>query len=693
MFNFDKKQFDFNSVLESKQHIYALSLDDFDDEELDNPSSSQPMSSRTLDDIIDTEIDFRIFLKVNVFKPIDVDIDVNSGNEKTFSNRCAWKTYTINGEKHYFAYINIIQERNSKKYEHDLYVDLNDETKELHIGNCTTYKTSKFLNISYPLIKICEHYKDGPVYIGCLNYDKPFSTRVSANDIIKGIEFPLEYIGVTENITFWRTVWNKKGYYLPDVRPGMSLMEIDDELKLTSEFVEHFNGLDSKLRHGTKISLFYNMFNSFEDFAKITKIFCDANALVFTEFGIELTKSSYDENIVEFENRLNSKLDLEAKKKQNIATAENFAKNYLIDILPQNVIEHFESINTKSPNLLSIRTMAKERKSKDPYRKLDLPVVKLILKDNGIDVDKITNNYEQQWLSTFYNFTNTFYKHCKRLNVDSSMNSYGVYPTYDFVVDNLFIYDRFNIKYTDENGEKRDFDELTKDELSMIKDLVLGIKPNLVWEDNDLIIDKQRLDDPNDELLVYLCRKLLYAFGNYPGSIIESDVDNHVYNEFLIIQRFIYLLYKQYVEDYNKNLNDDEKPLEEPNISLLYNMRFNYVEYGYYSTLGGYYPFNFGDIGMKLNTYNQLYKFLTYISYAIENGYDIHCPNLGWACDSKERLLRENGMTDYSSNHEAITNSINNEFSLNNKPNLKVLNMTSIIKMLSTIFTNIDNKI
>jgi len=120
---------------------------------------------------------------------------------------------------------------------------------------------------------------------------------------------------VTENITFWRTVWNKKGYYLPDVRPGMSLMEIDDELKLTSEFVEHFNGLDSKLRHGTKIPLFYNMFNSFEDFAKITKIFCDANALVFTEFGIELTKSSYDENIVEFENRLNSKLDLEAKKK------------------------------------------------------------------------------------------------------------------------------------------------------------------------------------------------------------------------------------------------------------------------------------------------------------------------------------------------------------------------------------------
>ena len=36
---------------------------------------------------------------------------------------------------------------------------------------------------------------------------------------------------------------------------------------------------------------------------------------------------------------------------------------------------------------------------------------------------------------------------------------------------------------------------------------------------------------------------------------------------------------------------------------------------------------------------------------------------------------------------------VEKEFALNNKPNLKVLNMTSIIKMFSTIFTNIDKKL
>ena len=36
---------------------------------------------------------------------------------------------------------------------------------------------------------------------------------------------------------------------------------------------------------------------------------------------------------------------------------------------------------------------------------------------------------------------------------------------------------------------------------------------------------------------------------------------------------------------------------------------------------------------------------------------------------------------------------INNEFDTNNKPNMRTLNTTSINKMMSTIFTNIDKKI
>ena len=73
---------------------------------------------------------------------------------------------------------------------------------------------------------------------------------------------------------------------------------------------------------------------------------------------------------------------------------EEAAKKFITDEFPETVIDHFESINSKAPTLLSIRTLSKERKSKDPYRKLDLPVIKLILKDNGIDIEKIVNEYE-----------------------------------------------------------------------------------------------------------------------------------------------------------------------------------------------------------------------------------------------------------------------------------------------------------
>ena len=149
MFNFNTKQFDFNSVLENKKTTYALSLDDFDDEEFDNSQSSQ---TSHFNDIIDAEIDFRIFLKVNVFNPINVDIDINSSDDKNAKNKYAWKSYSDkNGNKHFLAYIDIIQERLNKQYEYDMYVDLNTVTNELHIGNCTTYAITKFLNIGYPL--------------------------------------------------------------------------------------------------------------------------------------------------------------------------------------------------------------------------------------------------------------------------------------------------------------------------------------------------------------------------------------------------------------------------------------------------------------------------------------------------------------------------------------------------------------
>ena len=130
-----------------------------------------------------------------------------------------------------------------------------------------------------------------------------------------------------------------------------------------------------------------------------------------------------------------------------------------------------------------------------------------------------------------------------------------------------------------------------------------------------------------------------------------------------------------------------------PDINILYDMTYNSASYGYYN-ISTYFPFNFGDICMKLNTYNQLYKFLTFISYIIENGYNITHPNTSAYCDPKQRLIRMYLGLDIIENIKDINKLITEEeFSLNNNPNVKLLNIDSIIKMFSTIFTNIDKKL
>lgn len=681
MFNFDQQKFNFNAVLEN--NMFALSLDDYDDDILDvaPQREDKPQQQRNpYADIINVETNFELFLKVHVFNAIGISLE---GNDDGFANSYAWKKVSKDGETHYIAFITYTVSRNSKNYSYDLYVDLNDTTKVLRIGNCTTFKRSKFFKISYPLIKICEKYIDGPVYIGDIYFNKPFAQKVTVSKIVKDIDLPLDNVTITDDISIWRCVWNNVGYYLPDLVKSNNFIEIENKLKLSSEFMSHFAGFTNTMDHA-RVTLFYKMFESFEDFSKMVTEFCKMGAHVKTEFGMEFTAENYQNNLSKFSEIVSEKLGIEVKRKQELNDKEEAAKKFITGEFPQTTLDHFESINSKAPTLLSIRTLSKERKSKDPYRKLDLPVIKLILKDNGIDIEKIVNEYEQKWLTTFYKFVNIFYEHCKRLNVSAVPNEYNRYVDYEVIVDTLFVYDRLTVKFTDANGGRQDFDELTDEELSLIKEMTFGLKPKLVWEGRELIIDKQRLDDPTDACLA-LCRMLLSAFGRYSGSVISDGIEenNHVYNEFLMLQRFIYILYNLYANDHNKDKDESEK-LPELDNTILFNMKHNYVSFGYY---GDYYPFNFGDIGMKLNTYYQLYKFLLYISYIIENGYDIQCPNLGGVADSKERLLRMHGLG------EDLNDLVEKEFALNNKPNLKVLNMTSIIKMLSTIFTNIDKKL
>jgi len=292
---------------------------------------------------------------------------------------------------------------------------LNDDTKELNIGNCIPFKKPYYFNISYPLIKICENYTDGPVYINDIYVDVAYSYRETANEILNKIEYPLIFPSVKLEISIFRCIWNNKKYYYPPyVRSSNEFIEIDKNLMLSSNFINHLAGFKNNFNEA-KVSLFYKAFNSFEDFAKLTDLFCNQNAKVFTEFGTVFSKYDYEEVLEQFRKKVDMIFYNDQKIKQENEEKENKAKMALKEMLDEKIFEHFDSINEKAPNLLTVKTLFKERKTNNPYRKFDLPVIKLILKDNGIDVDKIVEKYEKEWEDAFYKFINILNSHFDRI--------------------------------------------------------------------------------------------------------------------------------------------------------------------------------------------------------------------------------------------------------------------------------------
>ena len=663
MFNFNKQKFDFNYTINENKHTLSLSLDDFDDfdDEIDVQQEIQSKSER-----VENFTNFKLFLAAKIFSPLELD-----------NPHYAWKEVSYNNEKHYIAYIDEIFVRKSqnenKEYHYQIYVDLNDTTHELRIGNCTSFKKSRFMGINYPLIKICEKYQDGPVYIGDIYVDLSFGTRETCEKILNKINLPLIFPNITNNVSIYRCVWKDKKYYLPDQQPGDKFIDIDNKLVFSHDFVNHLAGFSNNL-DGVNVNLFYKLFKSFDDFAKVTKLLCEKGATVCTEFGTQFTENVYERFIEQFKIKVDEELGIESEEKRKFEELEIKSKQYLLDVLSPNVIDHFDSIISKSPNLLSIKTMFKERKSKDPFRKFDLPVIELILKDNGIDIDNIVNSYETKWTHYFYKFANLFIEHCKRIQCCNRAN---------YVLDNI---ERGNVNFkyivdSDTNGqgvEYRQFDGLSDEELKSLKEIIFGLKPNISWDAYSVEVNESLLKYKDKED-IEICRKLLSRLGRYSESFVDDNVDNHVYNKFLLLQRFVYLLYVLNDEKEGKNLK----------ATALYSMKFHYIEYGYYS---GYIPFNLSDISMTLNCYQQLYKFIKQIAYIIENGFNIKFPNLGaFGYDSSfnHGIFKAYGIEEKDNMIELI----NNEFDTNNKPNMRTLNTTSINKMMSTIFTNIDKKI
>ena len=693
MFKFEKiSDFDFNRIYESTSvHTFGLSLDDFDEDD-DMPIVHQKSKQKHSD-----YFEFDIFLHGKIFPCLEQEFDIANKNSKTEPQRYTWKHVNKDDGVHYIAYIYSLQTGKTKNYEFQFYIDLNVDTYELLIGNCSSFTVFKYFNISYPLIKICEEFNDGPVYIADIYVDMAYSYKESPEEIINKIEIPDKFKNVKSEISLYHCLWNGKAYYYLMSAPNKnSFTDIEPQVKIPHNFIEHLTGFKNTF-NDAEVYLYYNAFETFEDFRKLVMLFCEQGAKVITEFDFQFTNKNYETLLVEFKELINEKKGLEIEQKKQNNEIENKYKEKIQNMFSKDVIEHFESINQKAPKLLSTRTMFKERKSNDPYRKFDLPVIDLILKDNGIDVDKLVEKYEAEFLDNLYKFINLLDEHFDRIHCNPSAKYY--------LFQDIFISGRVGAKYpctkkinnTSFGGfDDEVFDGLTKEEIQLMKKLMIGLKVLQTDDQDRCQADISKLNNKSEES-IHLANAVIRCFSRYSNHQIgglqtsknstESEVV-HAYNKFALLQRFVYLLNILVVDDCNKEIEKtgDDTQLSYPRPDGAYAYHYNYIGYGYSRS---YVPLHVSEHLLKINTYTQLYKFIKMIAYVIENGYNITVPNLGCRDDEvKNQILRTYGELEY--NEDQI---ISNEFNYNNKPNIDLLNTTSIEKMLATIFKNIDKKL
>lgn len=148
-------------------------------------------------------------------------------------------------------------------------VDLNavfdycHETNSLIIATLNTYRSSKWFNISYPLIKMISECKaDCKIYIGQIHLDSYYNhghlRPYDPHDVLyydtnrkrdenKGIDIR-DFIDSKESCSFFRGTWQGKSYYLPNSTAQYNRLKKNwpEDLKIPHSFIEHFGGFLSK---------------------------------------------------------------------------------------------------------------------------------------------------------------------------------------------------------------------------------------------------------------------------------------------------------------------------------------------------------------------------------------------------------------------------------------------------------------
>ena len=638
------KTFDFNYIKESVKSIHmGFNFDDLDNTDDKLPTLKKNIRSKTEYNIYN----FQALIRHLLYN-LDLSDDTIDNMFNTGDIACNTHTNQNDQVRHFMCCF--IYHNNSTKDDLQMVVDYCENTKSLILAVLSEYRvsTTKWFNVSYPLIKMIsgcntDQYK---IYIGQIYRENSWRYSNSPDKVINqqyanGLDIS-DFMSVSESCSFFRGKWDNKTYYLPDTPARYKKVKKNwpKDLIIPHSFFNCFGGFLSKhtpisddhvIEDSEYTLLYKEMFESDEDFKTMVKILCEANYPVYDQTAnIKYTSKNYLQL-----------LGLSDSQEGSESSEDKEYREKLEKLLGEPVVNAFKDVLLYDP-MLKVNSLYKERVSeKNIYKKFNDAIVEKILLDNGIDLNKLLVESTNRAKEIFKKIFDINIKLCK----------YGDFADY---------LQYGHSKYTYE----KEYDQLIYDLRNEIGEL-----------------------SKSDEAELYnYCTSKGYNINNLDITFICGYYNEYVvapYNKLLwqrcmspkdkLIVRFYYLLANRCYDDVAIDGNATIQQIISPDDSyFILATRYNN------DAFGGGTIYNLGNINYTINTYKSLYKFCTYIAYAIENAYN--------------DIKRLNFSTlPYHQNSPGDVINWQAQFT-EDTPDMNTFNTNTLSKCLTTIFTNIASK-
>lgn len=471
------------------------------------------------------------------------------------------------------------------------------DTAELYILNGSEYNSSKWFVLNTSMIKMIEDANlFNKIYVGMGDVMMPdYKDRI----II------VYSCVITDNISLYRSRYDGEAYYLPQK------FNIDEDLnkfKFNQDFIYKNWEFIIYANDATNTSVLWQaLFDSKEDYKAFAMKFVSKGFPVIDEYD-KIYKSEEDLNEL-----VNSSDDYKDQYKSEQDAKKNKMESYLNSQLGTGgMIAYTEAAkNSKNSGYhLYLRNLYKNRKKKsDPYAKLDRDVLKLILKDNNIDIDKLAEDLFKKTVDMIIKAYEDWERIFSMLDPNSNIREISRYIKEELIKQKCPMFIVLNNDQLEELGYKFE-------DKPVIRKVIFSGMSN---------INIRSMEELKDILLGYAFYKMV--------EVLHKDNPN----------------------GWN-NRSDNA-----PELGIITNLRYNEgMRYSYYSASESR-PFNWDNLSLGIDKSIDLFYAYYMVGYAITNAYKGDILNIADYTDYFSNNIQEPNlsMINFDSFNKALVSGFN----------------------------------